>query len=92
MRRRLTFHDEEGNAQWSPELMEDTTGMAGGVIRATVAEYEDQLEDHDVVKVIRCRECKKSSYDKEFGKRWCNRDSVCVLVTDDDFCSRCDRG
>lgn len=46
----------------------------------------------DAVPVIRCRECKKSSYDKEFGKRWCNRDSVCVLVTDDDFCSRCDRG
>lgn len=46
----------------------------------------------DAVPVIRCRECKKSSYDEEFGKRCCNRDSGCVLVTDDDFCSRGDRG
>ena len=41
----------------------------------------------DVVPAVRCRDCKKSHYDDEYGNRWCNRNWGCVLVKDNDFCS-----
>lgn len=41
----------------------------------------------DAVPVVRCRECKRSSYDEIFGNRWCNFSSGCRKVKDDDFCS-----
>lgn len=41
----------------------------------------------DVVPVVRCRDCKKSHYDDEYGNRWCERNWGCVLVKDNDFCS-----
>lgn len=47
----------------------------------------DKAETVDAVPVVRCRECKKSSFDGKYGKRWCNRDWNCTLVNDDDFCS-----
>lgn len=45
--KRLTYRDKEGRAQWMPELIEDDTGMAGAIIRGTLADYEDA----DAVKV-----------------------------------------
>lgn len=39
--RRLTYRDEEGQAKWMPELLEDDSGLAGVVIRGTLADYED---------------------------------------------------
>ena len=41
--KRLTYRDNEGRAQWAPELLEDNTGMAGSVIRSFVADVEDIL-------------------------------------------------
>lgn len=41
----------------------------------------------DAVPVVRCQECKYSSYDEIFGNRWCNSHSGCRKVKDDDFCS-----
>ena len=43
--KRLTYRDNEGRAQWAPELLEDNTGMAGSVIRSFVADVEDILGD-----------------------------------------------
>lgn len=43
--KRLTYRDNEGRAQWAPELLEDDTGMAGSVIRSFVADVEDILGD-----------------------------------------------
>ena len=43
--KRLTYRDNEGRAQWAPELLEDNTGMAGSVIRYFVAAIEDILGD-----------------------------------------------
>lgn len=43
--KRLTYRDNEGRAQWAPELLEDNTGMAGSVIRSFVAAIEDILGD-----------------------------------------------
>ena len=39
--KRLTYRDKEGRAQWMPEFIEDDTGMAGAIIRGTLADYED---------------------------------------------------
>lgn len=41
----------------------------------------------DTVPVVRCRECKKSSYGKLYMRRWCNRTLSCTRVKNDDFCS-----
>ena len=40
----------------------------------------------DAVPVVRCRECKHSSYDEIFGNRWCNSNSGCRKVKDDGYC------
>lgn len=47
----------------------------------------EDSETVDSVPVVRCKDCKKSSYDEDYGNRWCNRNWGCVLVKDDDFCS-----
>lgn len=41
--KRLIYRDNEGRAQWAPELLEDNTGMAGSVTRSFVADVEDIL-------------------------------------------------
>lgn len=41
----------------------------------------------DAVEVIRCRECIKSAYDKDFGKRWCCRLLSPFEVPDDWYCA-----
>ena len=40
----------------------------------------------DAVPVVRCWECKYSSYDEIFGNRWCNSHSGCRKVKDDGYC------
>lgn len=51
------------------ENLEDVTGF---------------LEQHDeFVKVVRCKDCKRSEYDELFHERWCNGNRV----EDYDFCS-----
>ena len=40
----------------------------------------------DAVPVVRCRECKYSSYDEIFGNRWCNSHLGCRKVKDDGYC------
>ena len=38
------------------------------------------------VDVVRCRECKYSSYDEIFGNCWCNSHLGCRKVKDDGYC------
>ena len=40
----------------------------------------------DAVPVVRCLECKYSSYDEIFGNRWCNSHLGCRKVKDDGYC------
>ena len=40
----------------------------------------------DVMKVVRCRECKYSHEDEIFGNRWCESHSGCRKVKDEGFC------
>lgn len=40
----------------------------------------------DVVKVVRCKECKHRYYDEEFSRLWCNRLSGTFEVCADNFC------
>lgn len=50
--RRLTYRDEEGQAKWMPELLEDDSGLAGVVIRGTLADYEDTgLEPEEIIEL-----------------------------------------
>ena len=41
----------------------------------------------DAVPVVRCKDCRYSGFDPEYGKRWCERCWGSMLVQDDDFCS-----
>lgn len=61
------------------------------VLNAVAEEVSMIPPSADVVPVVRCRECKKSSCDEKYGNRWCNRNWGCVLVKDDDFCSHGER-
>lgn len=75
--KRLTYRDNEGRAQWAPELLEDNTGMAGSVIRSFVAAIEDILGDE--YDLDRLRELVQA-----------DREGRCVVihpnsVTDDDY-------
>lgn len=45
--KRLTYRDEEGRAQWMPELLEDDTGWAAALVRQNLAEYEDAAEKEE---------------------------------------------
>lgn len=58
-----------------------------GFSREAIKQVLEQMPADDVVPVVRCRECKKSSYDALYMRRWCNRTLSCVRVKDDDFCS-----
>lgn len=47
--KRLTYRDGEGKPQWTPELLEDDTGMAGAIVREKIATIEDILgDDYDI--------------------------------------------
>lgn len=53
-------------------------------------EIEDVLEDvepADVVQVVRCKDCRKCSYDSLFNYYWCNLTLGTRRVKSDDFCS-----
>lgn len=53
----------------------------------TIAERAiDSAPTVDAVEVVRCRDCKHTTYDAEYGNRWCNRNSGCRNVKDDGFC------
>ena len=41
----------------------------------------------DVVPVVRCKDCKKCSYDSLFDHWWCNMTLGTRRVKHDDFCS-----
>lgn len=41
----------------------------------------------DVAPVVRCKDCRYSGFDPEYGKRWCERCWGSMLAQDDDFCS-----
>ena len=45
----------------------------------------------DAVPVVRCKDCKHSSYDEIFGNLWCNYHSGCRKVKDDGYCDRGER-
>ena len=47
----------------------------------------DELEPADVVTVVRCRDCRKCSYDSLFDHWWCNMTLGTRRVKPDDFCS-----
>ena len=51
---------------------------------AVVADF---LLDHDVIPVVRCRDCKWDRPDKLRNKHWCTRIFGCTEVREDDFCS-----
>ena len=58
--------------------------MRGGIRKAL--RCIEQAPTIDAVPVVRCRECKHSSYDEIFGNRWCNSNSGCRKVKDDGYC------
>ena len=68
------------------EIALDVVKRTSGDYAAAFAEIA-HAPAADVVPVVRCRDCKKSHYDDEYGNRWCNRNWGCVLVKDNDFCS-----
>ena len=45
----------------------------------------------DAVPVVRCKDCKHSSYDEIFGNLWCNYHSGFRKVKDDGYCDRGER-
>ena len=55
MRKRLTYRDGEGRPQWTLELLEDESGLAGSMIREALATYEDNdpQKDPKVADIIR---------------------------------------
>lgn len=53
----------------------------------SLAEAIAQTPTEDVQQVVRCKDCRYSNFDPEYGKRWCDRCLSCMLVKDDDFCS-----
>ena len=58
----------------------------------TVTDKEiEEIPTVDAVPVVRCQDCKYSSYDEIFENRWCNSRSGCRKVKDNDFCSYGDR-
>ena len=58
--------------------------MRGGIRKAL--RCIEQAPTVDAVPVVRCRECKYSSYDEIFGNRWCNSQLGCRKVKDDGYC------
>ena len=57
---------------------------------ATMLDVRRDLADipaADVAPVVRCKDCRYSGFDPEYGKRWCERCWGSMLVQDDDFCS-----
>ena len=57
-------------------------GPPGGA-RKIIAEAPAE----DVVQVVRCKVCRKHSYDPLFGYWWCNLTLGTRRVKPDDFCS-----
>lgn len=53
----------------------------------SLAEAISKTPAEDVQQVVRCKDCRYSNFDPEYGKRWCDRCLSCMLVKDDDFCS-----
>lgn len=55
MKKRLTYRDGEGRPQWTLELLEDESGLAGSMIREALATYEDNdpQKDPKVADIIR---------------------------------------
>lgn len=45
------------------------------------------LSSADVVQVVRCKDCRKCSYDPLFNYYWCNLTLGTRRVKPDDFCS-----
>lgn len=67
--KRLTYRDNEGRAQWAPELLEDNTGMAGSVIRSFVADVEDILGGRSRSESVkRCSTSGKAETISDYGK------------------------
>lgn len=67
--KRLTYRDNEGRAQWAPELLEDNTGMAGSVIRSFVADVEDILGGRSRSESVkRCSISGKAETISDYGK------------------------
>ena len=63
------------------------------IVRRTSGDYAAafaairKLPAADVAPVVRCKDCRYSGFDPEYGKRWCERCWGSMLVQDDDFCS-----
>ena len=67
--KRLTYRDNEGRAQWAPELLEDNTGMAGSVIRSFVADVGDILGGRSRSESVkRCSISGKAETISDYGK------------------------
>ena len=75
--KRLTYRDNEGRAQWAPELLEDNTGMAGSVIRSFVADVEDILGGRSQSESVkRCSISGKAETISDYGKFKIDRKST----------------
>lgn len=46
-----------------------------------------KVKSADVVQVVRCKDCRKCSYDPLFNYYWCNLTLGTRRVKSDDFCS-----
>ena len=78
--RRLTYRDEEGQAKWMPELLEDDSGLAGVVIRGTLADYEETgLEPEEIIEMKARMEAQDGDYiEKEAAKEAILSWAVCI--------------
>lgn len=56
-------------------------------VKAYLAEDVDKLPAADVVKVVRCKDCKHYCYDKESYDYYCEEVEGLVLADIDSFCS-----
>ena len=50
-------------------------------------EYIESLEPANVVPVVRCKDCRKCTYDSLFDSWWCSPTLGARRVKPDDFCS-----
>lgn len=81
IKRRKTLYPTE--ERWN-------TPATAAIIR--LCHYEDSGltpdEVMEMAKIVRCKDCKYHSHDKEYDNHWCNYQHGAFLVKIDGFCDR----
>jgi hypothetical protein len=61
--------------------------MGSDDMKRRLDDWVTTLPSADVVQVVRCKDCRKCSYDSLFDHWWCNMTLGTRRVKHDDFCS-----